>query len=79
MNENMKANFIIELNEKHVNTMNNTQLFFEDIDISIIPSVGWRYGYDDNDNSYYGKVTTMEIYKNPSKNIEELYITIKEN
>lgn len=75
----MKATFIIELNEKHRNAMNNSQLLFEDVDISIIPSIGWRYEYIDNDKSYYGKVIAMEIYKNPSKNEEELYITIEEN
>jgi hypothetical protein len=75
----MKATFIIELNEKHRNAMNNSQLLFEDVDISIIPSIGWRYEYIDNDKSYYGKVIAMEIYKNSSKNEEELYITIEEN
>ena len=75
----MKANFIIELNEKHADAMGNTQLFFEDVDISIIPSIGWRYEYVGYGyKSYYGKVIGMEVHKNQSANEEELYITIEE-
>lgn len=74
----MKANFIIELNEKHSDAMNKTKLMFNDVDISIIPNIGWCYEYVDYGyKSYYGKVIGMEVHRNQSTNEEELYITIE--
>ncbi len=74
----MKATFIIELNRKHRNSLNKPELWFRDVDISVIPSVGWSYQYMDEDEPYYGEITKIEVFKNPSENKEILYIGIKE-
>lgn len=74
----MKVNLIIELNEKHRDTLNKSDLWFRDVDISIIPNIGWSYEFMDNNESYYGEIIKIEVYKNPSKNEEKLFITIEE-
>jgi len=74
----MKATFSIILNKEHRNALHKTELWFKDVDISVIPSVGWTYQYKDNGESYYGKITKIEVFKNPSKNEEILYIDINE-
>ncbi len=76
---NMKANFIIELNEKHRDTLNKSYLWFRDVDINITPMINWSYKFMDNDESYYGEIIKIEVFKTPSTNEEELYITILED
>ena len=63
----MKATFSIILNKEHRNALHKTELWFKDVDISVIPSVGWTYQYKDNGESYYGKISKLKYSKTLQK------------